>query len=103
MFLIILNRVPVKKIKLKKKIAVFQIFLNIFFKNSKKISILNYPKSCAGKKKFNKKKNCSVLNCSKIFFLKIQKKISILNYPKSCAGKKKLNYSKNVFKNSKRF
>ena len=57
----------------------------LFFFNS---SVLNYPRSCAGKKKLNSKKNCSVSNYSKKFFSKIQKENSILNYPKSCAGKK---------------
>ena len=73
----------------------FQIILIFFSKNSKKNSILNYPKSCAGKKKFNKK-NCSVLNYSKKFFQKFKKKISVLNYPKSCAGKKKIQLKKKI-------
>ena len=60
---------PVKKIKFKEKIAVFQIILIFFSKIPKKISILNYPKSCAGKKIKLKKK----LQCFKLFFKNIQK------------------------------
>ena len=88
-------------------------------KNIFNSSVLNYPKTCIGKKniciyflipvfkiilnrvpvkkkiKFKKKIANKILkrNCKlfEIYFSKIQKKISILNYPKSCAGKKKLN------------
>ena len=62
-------------------------------KNTFNSSVLNYPKSCAGKKEIEKK-NCSVSKYSKKKVQKL-KKISVLNCPKSCAFFfSVLNYSK---------